>query len=81
MSGVPESNWLPYLGKVVYYRCTNPALKKVFVQRQALLTGVLTLHDIHRFYNVVIMQASIPFTRNPSPVAIKTFGLRFSLWS
>lgn len=27
MSGVPESNWLPYLGKVVYYRCTNPANK------------------------------------------------------
>lgn len=27
MSGIPESNWLLHLGKVAYYRCTNPAHK------------------------------------------------------
>ncbi len=32
MSGIRELNSLLYLGKVAYYRCTNPAVTKIIQQ-------------------------------------------------
>ena len=30
LSGIPELNWLLHLGKVAYYRCTNPAVGALY---------------------------------------------------
>jgi hypothetical protein len=77
MSGIPESNWRPNLGKVMYYHYTNPAFTRRSFNEGGLMQSIPAVElDFLRHLQLALGMKRLIYlsTQPPKPWFSPYFG-------